>query len=89
VDPQTIIPGTAMPNGLFRKENGHWVVNGPMPPALKGYDQDQVNLLVRYVFQLTPEEQRRLLSNSQARSRQRQQVQTRMPARQARVGAAR
>jgi cytochrome c551/c552 len=82
VDPQTIMPGTSMPNGLFRKENGHWVVNGPMPTALKNYDQDQVDLLVRYVFQLTPKEQQKLSSSAPARNRQRQQVQARMASQQ-------
>jgi hypothetical protein len=57
VDPAKIIPGTAMPSGLFRQENGHWVFNGPLPAALQGYEGDQANLLVRYLFTLTPQEQ--------------------------------
>jgi cytochrome c551/c552 len=62
VDPQAISPGTAMPNGLFRKENDYWVINGPIASSFKGYDQDQAKLLVRYLFQLAPEGNRRLSS---------------------------
>ena len=46
-----------MPSGLFQQENGHWVFNGPLPAALQSYDGDQADLLVRYMFTLTPEEQ--------------------------------
>jgi len=58
IDPQSISPGTAMPSNLFRQENGHWVFNGPTPPTFQGYDQDHTKLLVRYIFELTPQEQR-------------------------------
>ena len=75
VDPQAFSPGTAMPSGLFRKENGRWVVNGPMMLSVsKGYDQDQVELLVRYIFQLTPQEESRLSRSWLKQARQRQQV---------------
>ncbi len=60
IDPQAISPGTAMPSGLFRRENDHWVFAGPTPPSFAGYDKDQTRLLVDYIFQLTPEEQRRV-----------------------------
>src|SRR4029077_14466563 len=30
-NPQLIIPGTAMPSGLFKRENDHWVFAGPIP----------------------------------------------------------
>src|SRR5512146_1986437 len=61
LDPQNISPGTAMPSGLFRKQDqGRIVFAGPTPPALQNYPHDQTKLLVRYIFQLTPEEQRRL-----------------------------
>jgi cytochrome c2 len=60
MDPANISPGTAMPSGLFKKENGRIVFAGPTPPALQSYPGDQTKLLVRYIFQLTPEEQRRL-----------------------------
>jgi cytochrome c2 len=61
LDPQAISPGTAMPSGLFRKEGEHWAFAGPTPPIFKGYENDHVQLLVRYMFELTPEEQRRLV----------------------------
>ncbi len=60
IDPQAISPGTSMPSGLFKRENGHWVFSGPTPPSFKGYDKDQTKLLVDYILQLTPEEQRRV-----------------------------
>ncbi len=60
VDPQAISPGTSMPSGLFKRENGHWVFSGPTPPSFHGYDKDQTKLLVDYILQLTPEEQRRV-----------------------------
>jgi cytochrome c551/c552 len=62
VDPQAISPGTAMPSGLFRHDGGRWIFAGPTPDSFKGYDMDHVDLLVRYMFQITPEEQRRLAS---------------------------
>jgi cytochrome c551/c552 len=64
VEPAKIAPGTAMPSGLFRREGGRWVFNGPLPPALQNYSGDHVDLLVRYMFQMTPEEQRMLLGRS-------------------------
>jgi cytochrome c551/c552 len=60
IDPQAISPGTAMPSGLFKRENGRWVFAGPTPPSFEGYDKDHTKLLVNYIFQLTPEEQRRV-----------------------------
>ena len=62
IDPQAISPGTSMPSNLFRKDGDHWVFNGPTPPAFQGYDQDHTKLLVRYIFELTPEEQRAVSS---------------------------
>jgi cytochrome c551/c552 len=62
LDPQAISPGTSMPSGLFRRENNHWVFAGPTPPSFQGYDKDHSKLLVDYIFQLTPEEQRRVSS---------------------------
>ena len=52
-----------MPSGLFRRENDHWVFAGPTPPSFQGYDQDHSKLLVDYIFQLTPEEQRRVAAS--------------------------
>jgi hypothetical protein len=61
LDPAAISPGTAMPSELFRRDGDHWVFAGGTPEIFKGYDKDQVQLLVRYMFELTPEEQRRLI----------------------------
>ena len=68
-----------MPSGLFKRENNHWVFSGPTPPSFQGYDKDHSKLLVDYIFQLTPEEQRRVaasMGRSQAavqpRSKQKQ-----------------
>jgi len=69
LDPAQISPGTAMPTGLFVKDkaNDRWVVNLPtLPPDVAGYHDDHARLLVRYMFMMTPDEQRRLLSASPA-----------------------
>ncbi len=60
IDPQAISPGTAMPSGLFKKDGGQWVFAGPTPPSFQGYEKDHTKLLVDYIFQLTPEEQRKV-----------------------------
>lgn len=60
IDPQLISPGTAMPSGLFKREGERWVFNGALPDTFKSYDRDHVELLVRYMFTLTPDEQRRI-----------------------------
>lgn len=60
LDPQRMAPGTAMPSGLFKREGERWVFSGPLPPAFKDYKGDHADLLVRYMFQLTPTEQRML-----------------------------
>ena len=60
IDPQAISPGTSMPSGLFKRENNRWVFAGPTPPSFQGYDKDQTKLLVDYILQLTPQEQRRV-----------------------------
>lgn len=67
LDPAQISPGTAMPTGLFKKEGDRWVVNLPNPPTdVAGYHGDHARLLVRYMFLMTPDEQRRLLSATPA-----------------------
>jgi cytochrome c551/c552 len=69
IDPQAISPGTSMPSGLFKRENNRWTFSGPTPPSFTGYDKDHTKLLVEYIFQLTPEEQRRVsASMGQARA---------------------
>lgn len=67
LDPAQISPGTAMPTGLFKKEGDRWVLNLPNPPpSANAYHQDHARLLVRYMFQMTPEEQRALLATAPA-----------------------
>src|SRR2546423_5259520 len=67
LDPAQIAPGTAMPSSLFKKEQDHWVVNLPNPPAdVANYHDDHARLLVRYMFLMTPDEQRKLLSATPA-----------------------
>src|SRR2546427_4031637 len=68
IDPQAISPGTSMPSGLFKRENNRWAFSGPTPSSFVGYDKDHTKLLVEYIFQLTPEEQRRV-SASMGRTR--------------------
>jgi hypothetical protein len=63
-DPSMLIPGTAMPSGLFRKEGGRWVFAGPLPPSLKNYQGDHAELMVRYMFELTPQEQRAIVGRT-------------------------
>jgi cytochrome c2 len=65
-DPQVISPGTAMPSGLFRRDGDRWVFAGPTPGAFAGYTKDHVDLLVRYMLQLTADEQQRLLQRMPA-----------------------
>lgn len=62
LDPGLISPGTSMPSGLFKRDTSHerWVFNGPTPPSFQTYDKDHVDLLVRYMFQISPDEQKRL-----------------------------
>ncbi len=63
-DPAKIIPGTAMPSGLFKMQDGHWIFSGPEPPTLQHYQGDQADLLVRYMFTLTPQEQAALVGRT-------------------------
>ena len=64
LDPALIDPGTAMPSGLFKLQADHYVFAGPTPPSFQGYNGDQAELLVRYLFELTPQEQQRLIQMS-------------------------
>jgi len=52
-----------MPSGLFRQQNNQWVFAGPTPPTFNGYEGDHRKLLTDYIFQLTPEEQRRVAAS--------------------------
>jgi cytochrome c2 len=61
--PSAISPGVGMPDELFIKDGDRYVANLPHPPKdVSEYKQDHAMLLVRYMFLMTPDEQRRLLS---------------------------
>jgi len=62
-DPQAVSPGTSMPSGLFKEQNNQWVFAGPTPPSFQGYTGDHRKLLTDYIFQLTPEEQKRVAAS--------------------------
>ena len=64
LDPAMMSPGTAMPSGLFRAEDGREVFAGPTPASFNGYTKDHAQLLVRYMFQFTPEELTRLRASA-------------------------
>ncbi|HTX35631.1 MAG TPA: c-type cytochrome [Bryobacteraceae bacterium] len=66
LEPASMAPGTAMPSGLFRQEGDRWVFNGPTPASFQGYTKDHADLLVRYMFQFTPEELSRLRAGASA-----------------------
>jgi mono/diheme cytochrome c family protein len=66
IDPAMIAPGTSMPSGLFRREGARWVFSGPVPSTFVGYEKDHADLLVRYMFQFTADEQRRLAGRTPA-----------------------
>jgi cytochrome c2 len=68
LDPQRIMPGTAMPSELFKRDGERWVFNGPLPPSAADYQGDHAHLLVRYLLSLTPEEQARARSTIPARA---------------------
>jgi cytochrome c551/c552 len=62
-DPQAVSPGTSMPSGLFRQAGNQWVFAGPTPPTFNGFNGDHRKLLTDYIFQLTPDEQRRVAAS--------------------------
>jgi cytochrome c551/c552 len=64
LDPQKVIPGTAMPSELFKRDGERWVFNGTLPESFNQYRGDHADLLVRYMLQLTPQEQSRLAAGS-------------------------
>jgi cytochrome c551/c552 len=66
VHPEMMQPGTAMPSGLFRREGDRWVFAGPTPPSFQTYARDHADLLVRYMFQFTPDELNRLRASAGA-----------------------
>ncbi|HVG32627.1 MAG TPA: hypothetical protein VM911_06085, partial [Pyrinomonadaceae bacterium] len=46
------------------KDGERWVFSGETPPAFNEFHGDHADLLVRYMFELTADEQRRLASTS-------------------------
>jgi cytochrome c551/c552/uncharacterized coiled-coil DUF342 family protein len=64
LDPAMMSPGTAMPSGLFQQDGARWVFAGPVPASFNGYQKDHADLLVRYMFQFTPEELARLRASA-------------------------
>ena len=50
---------------LFQPSKGdHWIFSGPTPSSFNGYTKDHADLLVRYMFQFTPDELNRLRSSA-------------------------
>ncbi|MGH9723258.1 MAG: hypothetical protein ACRD8O_23860 [Bryobacteraceae bacterium] len=64
LDPALMAPGTAMPSGLFQRDGDRWVFAGPTPASFRNYKKDHADLLVRYMFQFTPEELNRLRASA-------------------------
>jgi cytochrome c551/c552 len=62
LDPSMMSPGTAMPSGLFKPEGNRMVFAGPTPPGFAQFKGDHADLLVRYIFEFSQEEQHRLPS---------------------------
>ena len=58
--------GIEISSELFRREGGRWVFDGPLPASFQGYEKDHAQLLVRYMFEFTPDELRRLLATAGA-----------------------
>jgi cytochrome c1 len=67
LDPAMMSPGTAMPSGLFSHDRDRWVFAGPTPASFNNYPKDHADLLVRYMFQFTPEELGRLRASGAGR----------------------
>jgi cytochrome c2 len=72
LDPQRIMPGTAMPSELFKRDGERWVFNSTLPAgkedAFAHYAGDHARLLTRYLLSLTPEEQARARSVAPAQA---------------------
>jgi len=54
LDPALISPGTAMPRACSRRTGRGMFFAGPVPPIFTGYGGDHAELLVRYMFEITP-----------------------------------
>jgi hypothetical protein len=50
-----------MPSQLFRRDGYRWVLAGQTPKDAQNYTGDHAQLLVRYMLQMTPDEQRHLI----------------------------
>jgi cytochrome c2 len=66
LDPALMAPGTAMPSGLFKQDGSRMIFAGPTPASFNGYPKDHAELLVRYMFQFTPDELNRLRASASA-----------------------
>ena len=58
-----------MPSGLFVRKDGRWVFNAPLPAAAQQYKGDEADLLVRYLLELTPQEQAMLSGRTPSASK--------------------
>jgi len=67
-DPQIISPGVNMPSELFVRDPSHdrLIFKAETPPAFQTYNKDHLDLIVRYLFQLSADEQRRIAGGSAA-----------------------
>jgi len=66
LDPAMIMPGTAMPSGLFTREGDRWVFAGPLPAGFENYTKDHAELMVKYMFYFTNDELNRLRGSARA-----------------------
>lgn len=73
IEPHEISPGCVMPSGFFESDQ---IMNRSGPPATIGAKEDVAKLLMRYIFELTPPEQRKLMSTRVQQTRQRPQRQS-------------
>jgi hypothetical protein len=55
-----------MPSVLFTKKDDRYVFSGPTPDTFNDYHRDHAQLLVRYMFLMTPDEQQRLMASQPA-----------------------
>jgi hypothetical protein len=81
LDPQRVIPGTAMPSGLFKKDGDRWVFAFDVHNNnLNEYPGDHAQLLTRYILSLTPAEQAHLASGAPGATAGRSTTGTSQPA---------
>ncbi len=63
-----LIPALPCLRDSSAKDGDIWVFAGPTPGAMQQYHGDQADLLVRYMFTLTPQEQAALLGRTPSAS---------------------